>query len=81
MEDKKPSPDWPSQGKVEFLDYSVRYREGLDLVLKNLTLSVVGGEKVRTTGLNGVRKTCILNTMHIDAATRPQMQSQINGEN
>ena len=70
MEDKKPSPDWPSQGKVEFLDYSVRYREGLDLVLKNLTLSVVGGEKVRATGLKWcrlVRKTCVLDTVRTDA--------------
>uniref|UniRef100_A0A673W799 Canalicular multispecific organic anion transporter 2-like n=1 Tax=Salmo trutta TaxID=8032 RepID=A0A673W799_SALTR len=54
--DKKPSPDWPSQGKVEFLDYSVRYREGLDLVLKNLTLSVVGGEKIGIVGRTGAGK-------------------------
>lgn len=46
MEDKKPPPEWPMQGNVEFYDYSVRYREGLDLVLKQLTLSVKGGEKV-----------------------------------
>uniref|UniRef100_A0A8C7K8T0 Canalicular multispecific organic anion transporter 2-like n=1 Tax=Oncorhynchus kisutch TaxID=8019 RepID=A0A8C7K8T0_ONCKI len=56
VEDKKPSPDWPSQGKVEFLDYSVRYREGLDLVLKNLTLSVVGGEKIGIVGRTGAGK-------------------------
>ncbi|CAB1338215.1 unnamed protein product, partial [Coregonus sp. 'balchen'] len=31
VEDKKPSSDWPSQGNVEFSDYSVRYREGLEL--------------------------------------------------
>lgn len=48
VEDKKPPPDWPTEGNVEFQDYSVRYREGLDLVLKNLTLSVKGGEKVGT---------------------------------
>ena len=54
MEDKKPSPDWPSQGNVEFSDYSVRYREGLELVLKNLTLSVKGGEKVSTTDIQAL---------------------------
>lgn len=47
MEDKKPPPEWPMSGNVEFHNYSVRYREGLDLVLKNLTLNVKGGEKVR----------------------------------
>lgn len=46
MEDKKPPPEWPMQGNVEFNDYSVRYREGLDLVLKDITLRVKGGEKV-----------------------------------
>ena len=46
MEDKKPPSNWPPQGNVEFRDYSVRYREGLDLVLKNLSLQVKGGEKV-----------------------------------
>lgn len=46
VEDKKPPPEWPMEGKVKFQDYSVRYREGLDLVLKKLNLSVKGGEKV-----------------------------------
>lgn len=46
VEDKKPPPEWPLEGNVEFHDYSVRYREGLDLVLKKLTLSVKGGERV-----------------------------------
>lgn len=47
VEDKRPPPEWPMEGKVEFNDYSVRYREGLDLVLKKLNLSVKGGEKVK----------------------------------
>uniref|UniRef100_A0A673W5E8 Canalicular multispecific organic anion transporter 2-like n=1 Tax=Salmo trutta TaxID=8032 RepID=A0A673W5E8_SALTR len=34
----------------------VRYREGLDLVLKNLTLSVVGGEKIGIVGRTGAGK-------------------------
>ncbi|XP_051926933.1 ATP-binding cassette sub-family C member 3-like isoform X2 [Hippocampus zosterae] len=56
IEDKKPHPDWPMQGNVEFHNYSVRYREGLDLVLKNLTLSVKGGEKVGIVGRTGAGK-------------------------
>ena len=31
---------------MEFIDYSTRYREGLDLVLKGISSSVKGGEKV-----------------------------------
>uniref|UniRef100_A0A8C5AHJ8 ABC-type glutathione-S-conjugate transporter n=1 Tax=Gadus morhua TaxID=8049 RepID=A0A8C5AHJ8_GADMO len=56
VEDKRPPSDWPPQGNVEFRDYSVRYREGLDLVLKNLTLSVQGGEKVGIVGRTGAGK-------------------------
>ncbi|XP_072313056.1 ATP-binding cassette sub-family C member 3 isoform X2 [Eucyclogobius newberryi] len=56
IEDKKPPADWPLQGNVQFKDYSVRYREGLDLVLKNLTLSVKGGEKIGIVGRTGAGK-------------------------
>ncbi|CAG2122675.1 unnamed protein product, partial [Medioppia subpectinata] len=42
----KPSPDWPERGEIKFIDYSTRYREGLDLVLKKITLEVRPKEKV-----------------------------------
>lgn len=42
----EPPATWPDNGKVEFNSYQVRYREGLDLVLKGITFSVEGGEKV-----------------------------------
>ncbi|XP_023687022.1 ATP-binding cassette sub-family C member 3 isoform X2 [Paramormyrops kingsleyae] len=54
--EKKPPAEWPQTGKVEFHDYSVRYREGLDLVLRNLTLSVKGGEKIGIVGRTGAGK-------------------------
>uniref|UniRef100_A0A671VQ24 ATP-binding cassette, sub-family C (CFTR/MRP), member 3 n=1 Tax=Sparus aurata TaxID=8175 RepID=A0A671VQ24_SPAAU len=56
VEDKKPPPEWPMEGNVEFHDYSVRYREGLDLVLKRLTLNVKGGEKIGIVGRTGAGK-------------------------
>jgi len=43
----KPDKEWPSQGKVVFRDYQVRYREGLDLVLHGITCDIKGGEKVK----------------------------------
>ncbi|KFQ36515.1 Canalicular multispecific organic anion transporter 2, partial [Merops nubicus] len=45
IEGKSPPEDWPSKGELEFVNYSVRYRKGLDLVLKGLNLQVHGGEK------------------------------------
>ncbi|XP_060620764.2 ATP-binding cassette sub-family C member 3 isoform X1 [Anolis sagrei] len=56
IEDKRPSEKWPDQGEVQFTNYSVRYRKGLDLVLKNLSLHVKGGEKVGIVGRTGAGK-------------------------
>jgi ATP-binding cassette subfamily C (CFTR/MRP) protein 1 len=42
----QPSSSWPEKGHVEFKDYQVRYREGLDLVLRGISFTVRGGEKV-----------------------------------
>ncbi|XP_051958404.1 ATP-binding cassette sub-family C member 3-like [Xyrauchen texanus] len=56
VKDKQPPPDWPPEGNVEFMDYSVRYREGLDMVLRNLSLKVKGGEKIGIVGRTGAGK-------------------------
>jgi len=42
----QPLSNWPDNGQVDFKDYQVRYREGLDLVLRGISFSVKGGEKV-----------------------------------
>ncbi|XP_046591581.1 multidrug resistance-associated protein 1 isoform X8 [Neodiprion lecontei] len=54
-----PPADWPNEGRVEFRDYKVRYREGLDLVLKGLTFTVNGGEKVGIVGRTGAGKSSL----------------------
>lgn len=41
-----PPSTWPQVGRVEFRDYGLRYRENLDLVLKNINVTIEGGEKV-----------------------------------
>uniref|UniRef100_A0A8C2UJK1 ATP binding cassette subfamily C member 3 n=1 Tax=Coturnix japonica TaxID=93934 RepID=A0A8C2UJK1_COTJA len=56
IEDKRPPADWPSRGELEFVNYSVRYRKGLDLVLKDLNLQVHGGEKIGIVGRTGAGK-------------------------
>lgn len=56
VESNRPPEGWPTRGVVEFRNYSVRYRPGLELVLKNLTLHVQGGEKVGIVGRTGAGK-------------------------
>ncbi|NWI58575.1 MRP3 protein, partial [Calyptomena viridis] len=56
IEGKSPPEDWPSRGELEFVNYSVRYRKGLDLVLKGLNLQVHGGEKIGIVGRTGAGK-------------------------
>lgn len=38
--------NWPSKGEIAFQDFKVRYREGLELVLKGISFDVQGGQKV-----------------------------------
>ncbi|CAG2109651.1 unnamed protein product [Medioppia subpectinata] len=55
----KPSSDWPERGEIKFKDYSTRYREGLDLVLKSITLEVKPKEKVGIVGRTGAGKSSL----------------------
>ncbi|KAM4844750.1 ATP-binding cassette sub-family C member 3 [Thomomys bottae] len=59
IEGSHPPKDWPLKGEVKFQNYSVRYRPGLELVLKNLTLHVRGGEKVGIVGRTGAGKSSL----------------------
>uniref|UniRef100_A0A8C4NL06 ABC-type glutathione-S-conjugate transporter n=1 Tax=Eptatretus burgeri TaxID=7764 RepID=A0A8C4NL06_EPTBU len=59
LESKRPPDGWPSEGRLEFHKYSVRYRQGLDLVLKNLSFNICGGEKIGIVGRTGAGKSSL----------------------
>lgn len=51
--DKKPPPEWPQNGSLEFNNIVMRYRPGLPFVLKGISLSIQGGEKIGVVGRYG----------------------------
>ncbi|KAI9235213.1 MAG: P-loop containing nucleoside triphosphate hydrolase protein [Podila humilis] len=57
--DAKLPENWPSEGKVEFRNYSTRYRQGLDLVIKNISFEVAPAEKVGIVGRTGAGKSSL----------------------
>ncbi|MEE6497511.1 hypothetical protein FKM82_002762 [Ascaphus truei] len=54
-----PEGNWPHEGKIEFRGYGLRYREDLDLALKNIDVTVHGGEKVGIVGRTGAGKSSL----------------------
>ncbi|PIA12845.1 canalicular multispecific organic anion transporter 2-like protein [Coemansia reversa NRRL 1564] len=56
IEDNRPKKEWPEQGLVEFKNFSMRYREGLDLVLKDLSFRILPRQKVGIVGRTGAGK-------------------------
>uniref|UniRef100_A0A1B6H685 ABC-type glutathione-S-conjugate transporter n=1 Tax=Homalodisca liturata TaxID=320908 RepID=A0A1B6H685_9HEMI len=55
----KPDPLWPTKGNIEFSDYKVRYREGLELVLGGVSCNIYPGEKVGIVGRTGAGKSSL----------------------
>ncbi|KAF4581411.1 hypothetical protein EYR38_002737 [Pleurotus pulmonarius] len=51
-----PSPSWPAKGGIEFIDVSFAYRDGLPLVLRDVTFHVRPGEKIAIVGRTGSGK-------------------------
>ncbi|KAG5675829.1 hypothetical protein PVAND_005699 [Polypedilum vanderplanki] len=52
-------PEWPNKGIVEFKDFQVRYREGLDLVLKGVSFKLRSQEKIGIVGRTGAGKSSL----------------------
>lgn len=50
---------WPKEGNVQFNNLQIRYREGLDLVLKGISFQVKAREKIGIVGRTGAGKSSL----------------------
>ncbi|XP_061782919.1 multidrug resistance-associated protein 1-like [Nerophis lumbriciformis] len=51
--------DWPSKGNIQFEDYGLQYRKGLDWALKGISISIQDKEKVGIVGRTGAGKSSL----------------------
>lgn len=58
--DRVPPPSWPAHGNVDLKDLQVKYRPNTPLVLKGITLSIYGGEKIGVVGRTGSGKSTLI---------------------
>ncbi|PWA56771.1 multidrug resistance-associated protein 4 [Artemisia annua] len=61
--DNPPPVNWPSHGNVELKDLQVRYRPNMPLVIKGITLSIKGGEKIGVVGRTGGGKSTLIQVL------------------
>ncbi|KAJ2643577.1 Canalicular multispecific organic anion transporter 1, partial [Coemansia sp. RSA 1285] len=56
---EQPPASWPSSGKIEFRNFSMKYHEDLEYALKNISLTISPGNKVGIVGRTGAGKTSL----------------------
>lgn len=59
IEGHRPPEHWPSSGRLELEHYSTRYRPGLPLILKDISMSIKASEKIGIVGRTGAGKSSL----------------------
>ncbi|XP_059156862.1 ATP-binding cassette sub-family C member 4-like isoform X7 [Physella acuta] len=75
--DKKPPPSWPASGTITSNNVSLQYSPGGPLVLKDLTFTIHGREKIGIVGRTGAGKSSLITTLF--RMVEPQGSLYIDG--
>ncbi|PIA13640.1 P-loop containing nucleoside triphosphate hydrolase protein [Coemansia reversa NRRL 1564] len=59
IHDNRPSAEWPASGKIEFRNFSMKYREDLPKALDNINLIINCGERIGIVGRTGAGKSSL----------------------
>ncbi|KAJ0989297.1 hypothetical protein J5N97_007653 [Dioscorea zingiberensis] len=63
IDKSRPTPNWPSVGKVELHDLKIRYRPDTPLVLRGISCTFEGGHKIGIVGRTGSGKTTLIGAL------------------
>ncbi|MED6196885.1 Multidrug resistance-associated protein 7 [Stylosanthes scabra] len=63
IEGNRPPTNWPLEGKVEIRDLQIRYRPDSPLVLRGITCTFEGGQKIGIVGRTGSGKSTLIGAL------------------
>ncbi|KAK8448521.1 hypothetical protein SEVIR_7G027200v4 [Setaria viridis] len=63
VEDRLPSPNWPTHGDIDIKNLKVRYRPNTPLILKGINIRISGGEKIGVVGRTGSGKSTLVQAL------------------
>lgn len=63
IEGNRPPPNWPAVGKVEIHNLQIRYRPDTPLVLRGISCTFEGGDKIGIVGRTGSGKTTLIGAL------------------
>ncbi|KAJ8643276.1 hypothetical protein MRB53_005024 [Persea americana] len=63
IDDRRPPPSWPSEGRIDLHDLKIKYRPNAPLVLKGITCTFQAGNRVGVVGRTGSGKTTLISAL------------------
>ncbi|XVE74843.1 hypothetical protein DITRI_Ditri12bG0050900 [Diplodiscus trichospermus] len=63
IEDCRPKPDWPTEGRIELENLQVQYKPTLPVVLKGITCTFPGEKKIGVVGRTGSGKSTLIQAL------------------